>query len=100
MVLSLESVDLGSALVRKVGDGIMMLASELVNLLLVGYVGVFELMQPILLFARVVLLQALDLAAEALVVSDELLLVGAVFGGILLNANTGLSDVHLQLTSL
>lgn len=78
VVLSLESIDLGARLVRKRGDAIVVLASELVDPLLVGDVGVLELMKPVLLSARVVLLEALDLRAEALVLGNERFLVSAV----------------------
>lgn len=100
MVVSLESVNLGATLVREAGDAVVVLASELIDLLLMSDIGVFELMKPVLLLARVVLLEALDLAAEALVVGNQLLLVRAVLASIMLNANAGLSDVDLELAPL
>lgn len=95
MVLSLESIDLCGTLVRKAWQRVMMLSGELVNLLLVCDIGVLKLMQPVLLLAWVVLLEALYLAAEALVVSDQVLLVRAVLGGIMLDADARLSYVDL-----
>jgi hypothetical protein len=100
VVVSLESIDLCGALVRDAGDGIVMLTGKLVYLLLVGDVGVFKLMKPVLLLARVVLLQALNLTTEALVVSNQLLLVCAMFAGIMLDSNACLGDVNLELASL
>lgn len=100
MIVSLESVNLGAALVREAGDADVVLTGDLVDLFLVSDIGVFELMKPVLLLSRVILLEALDLAAEALVVGNQLLLVRAVLASIMLNANAGLTDVDLELTPL
>ncbi len=70
MVLPLEFLNLGGAVVRKLGDGFVMIASKLVYLLLVGKVGIFELVEPVLLSAGVILLEALDLTPERFVLSD------------------------------
>lgn len=78
----------------------MVLFGELVHLLLVGNISVLKLMKPVLLLARVVLLEALDLAAEALIVSNQVLLVRAVLTGVLLDADARLSNVHLEFASL
>lgn len=78
----------------------MVLSGELVHLLLVGNISVLKLMKPVLLLARVVLLEALDLAAEALIVSNQVLLVRAMLAGVLLDADARLSNVHLEFASL
>lgn len=100
MVLPLESLNLGSTVVRKLSDGFVMIASKLVHLLLVGKVSIFELVEPVLLSAGVILLEALDLTPERFVLSDELFLVGTMNIGILVNLYARLGDVHLKLSAL
>ena len=77
-----------------------MLLGQRVKLVFVCDVCILELMKPLLLTTRVILLELLDLEAEGLILGDDLLLIGLVLACIFYDLFRGDSDVSLQFLAL
>ena len=67
--------------------------------MLVREIHLFQGLQMLLLTVGLMRLQLLDVALQAVVLLDQILVVGSVSDGVFVDLDASLCDVHLQFVS-
>lgn len=99
MIFALKPLDFLLAFVAHACHLIVVISGHLIYTVLVRLVQILDSMQMLLFFAGLVLFELLDLMAEHLSLSDELILVGTMSISIFVDSDAGLGNMNLEFFS-